>query len=131
METITEDYCNFENAKLLKDKGFYSEDCFAFYRENGEIGFLQTFGDIADYDSETCVIAPTLQMAMKWLREKHNIVVEPFIRENAEYVWFIHRIETMFNKKYLVFCWGSKNNKYERYELACEAAINYCLKNLI
>ena len=144
MATITEDYVSFETAKLLKEKGFteacdkkyFGDDCSgpSYIREHWEDGggvSPMSNSDLDDGSKYADISAPTLQMTMKWLREKHNIVVEPFIREGAEYVWFIHRIETMFNKKYLVFCWGSKNTKYERYEQACEAAINYCLKNLI
>ena len=129
MATIEEDYVSFETAKLLKEKGFPQSTfrCHYIIDVNSHYKSFENRCGFGDYD----IIAPTLAMAMKWLREKHNIVVEPFIREGAEYVWFIHRIETMFNKKYLVFCWGSKNTKYERYEQACEAAIKYCLENLI
>ena len=144
MAAITENYVSFEIAKLLKEKGFNEETEYVF-SNNGELLRLSHFGikDLTnacnDYHTwklpiegvASIISAPTLQMAMKWLREKHNIVVELFIREDAKYVWYIHRIETMFNKKYLVFCWGSKNTKYERYEEACEAAIGYCLKHLI
>ena len=124
MATITEDYVSFETAKLLKEKGFEGFTMFS-YSTNGATM-------CGHWENETDWLPKcTLQMAMKWLREIHNIVVEPFIREDTKYVWYIHRIEIIFNKKYLVFCWGSKNNKYERYEEACEAAIKYCLENLI
>jgi len=114
---ITEDYVSSELAKLLKEKGFYSEDCFAFYKKNREICFLQTFGDIADYDSGTCVIAPTLQMAMKWLREVHDIkiMIRPYVDGTYSYeilngFWYVN---------------------FDSYEDAVEAAIKYCLENLI
>ena len=124
MATITEDYVSFETATLLKEKGFEGFTMFS-YSTNGATM-------CGHWENETDWLPKcTLQMAMKWLREIHNIVVEPFIREDTKYVWYIHRIEIIFNKKYLVFCWGSKNNKYERYEEACEAAIKYCLEHLI
>lgn len=127
---IKEAYVSFETAKLLKDKGFYAEDCFAFYKKNGEIGFLQTFGDIADYDSETCVIAPTHQMAMAWLREEKNIfiVIEPHA---YDYV-------NEKNKSYVCSLWVGDNyyeylesRDYPSYEKAVETALKYCLEHLI
>lgn len=120
---ITEDYISFECAKLLENKGFYSEDCFAFYKENGEIGFLQTFGDIADYDSETCVVAPTLQMAMKWLREKYNIHIEiHYLHKSEDYSYVINNVSNGG-----IMC----VNGFDSYENAVEAAILECLTNLI
>ena len=127
---IEEDYVSFEVAKLLKEKGFDCL-CHSYFRKDNPNNLVKETCGTNWNDTPFFTSRPTLQMAMKWLREKHNIVVEPFIREDTKYVWYIHRIETKFNKKYLVFCWGSKNNKYERYEEACEAAIKYCLENLI
>jgi hypothetical protein len=127
---IKEDYVSFETAKLLKDKGFYIEDCFAFYKKNGEMGFLQTFGDIADYDSETCVIAPTLQMAMKWLREVHHLVIQIEFIDFLEHgeVWLYSIIE---RKTIKILTDRDENFTEHSYEEACEAAIMYCLENLI
>lgn len=132
---ITEDYVSFETAKLLKEKGFEGYSIINIYDEDAVNAYIKELKEKhLPYSSddpklkEFYYTIPTLQMAMKWLKEKHNIVVEPFIREDTKYVWYIHRIETRFNKKYLVFCWGSKNIKYESYEQACEAAIKYCLE---
>ena len=117
MATITEDYVSYEVAKLLKEKGF---------DKDWVDGSIEKFLNGTEGYS-----LPTLAIAMKWLRLEHNIVVEPFIREDTKYVWYIYRIETKFNKKHLVFCWGSKNIKYKRYEQAVEAALKYTLENLI
>jgi hypothetical protein len=126
---LTEDYCDFETAKLLRDKGFDSEDCFAFYKKNGEIGFLQTFGDIADYDSETCVIAPTLQMAMKWLRKVHRIciVIMPVVTDDdgdagCSWKYIISRKLEVSHKAECL---------YESYENALNDVIKYSLEVLI
>ena len=127
MSTITEDYVSFETAKLLKEKGFYSEDCFAFYKENGEIGFLQTFGDITDYDSETCVIAPTLQMAMKWLRKMHDVFIS--ITYEKWDVVFIADVKSPVSG---IDCWvDNKHNCWFKYEEAAEEAIKFCLERII
>ena len=66
---ITEDYVSFETAKLLKENGF-NEPCHALYYDGDDKIF---FGlDINSYHNSTlnvdCYACPTLQMAMKWLR---------------------------------------------------------------
>jgi hypothetical protein len=129
---IQEDYVSFETAKLLKEKGFDSEDCFAFYKKNGEIGFLQTFGDIADYDSEACVIAPTLQTAMKWLREVHNLFIEIRVGEIDGKTWYDFDIIPINGRKVE---WNHYTNlplvELNSHEEAVELALKYCLENLI
>jgi hypothetical protein len=118
---ITEDYVSFETAKLLKEKGF-NWDCKTkkFYPE-------------PDYDQESPngVSAPTLQMAMKWLREVHNIAVSVYvfnrdlpIKENEiRYTCDIATTKISSKEGHLRLT-GT-------YEEACEAAIEYCLVNLI
>ena len=155
MTQITEDYCSFETAKLLKDKGF-SEWCFKCYgvavlhngadisfdeecelkdegREN-EIEYVEG-GRLYDYgcnnsDKDANVwAAPTLWVAMKWLRERE---------------WFVCIIPLAFycGEKAAKFgsnIWAGDNLEvdedntpaFDTYEEACEAAIKYCLENLI
>lgn len=76
---ITEDYIGFETAKLLKEKGF-DEECSAFYVKSKECG-IELFHAKEPYNYNNnvhpCTSAPTLQMAMKWLREKHKLGVFP------------------------------------------------------
>lgn len=140
MTNINEDYVSFEIAKLLKKKGFDSDDCFAFYNGKGEIKFLQTFSDIADYDEKTSIVCPTLQMAMKWLRDVHNIHIEiPLYKVNQNEV-----LEDRKNLRvYYTFCMiqtetgdflderSYNDGVYTSPEQASEAAIKYCLKNLV
>lgn len=124
---IEEDFVSIEIAKLLEEKGFDGEDCFAYYNENGEIGFLQTFGDIADFYSETCVPTPSLGLAMKWLRTVHNIAINigwGEIFEDKFRWWCI-----ILNLKDGTIL--RESEYYATYEDAVEAAIKYCLKNLI
>ena len=77
---ITEDYCSFEVSKLLKEKGF-DEVCFSCY-EYFESGVTLYKGWIFEYkgysvrNSSERIKCPTLQMAMKWLREVHNIDID-------------------------------------------------------
>lgn len=134
MPNINEDYVSFETAKLLKKKGFDSDDCFAFYNGKGEIKFLQTFSDIADYDEKTSIVCPTLQMAMKWLREVYNVIPIILTGDNRHdgvtiYYWF--RIDTIKNGRWKDAVYREDEIEYPTYEQACEAAIKYCLKNLV
>lgn len=138
---IKEDYVSFEIAKLLKEKGFdsnevgrlggfYSERCYepgrGIITQSGqEVGIVYdnlTNSDL-EYDE---YLRPTLQMAMKWLREVHtvDIVITP----------------SMFRRKYNVHIFKDENlccvdfdgaTLSSSYEQACEAAIKYCLENLI
>lgn len=64
---ITEDYVSFETAKLLKEKGF-NEDSWFHYDNDGDI---VTRGYRLNRPDD--IPAWTHQMAMKWLREVHNI----------------------------------------------------------
>ena len=130
---ITEDYVSFKTAKLLKEKGFDGEcDLFGRTDESGKI--IREASKIAysqGIDDE-CIILPTLQMAMKWLRKEHNLSVRPRYdevedeKEHLYYVWFFD-ILSMNPYKTLV----EPTQGYFTYEEACEAAIKHCLENLI
>ena len=132
---ITEDYVSFEIAKLLKEKGF-DEICFTWYTGKGK--FKQgknTYDDyhmnhFQDMDVAKCS-APTLQMAMKWLREVHKIHIQIWILEEKGY-WF--DIEKIINDQYKhksLYSTGLEDIYFESHEQACEAAIKYCLEILI
>lgn len=113
---VEEDYVNIETAKLLKEKGF-DWDCKSkkFYPE-------------PDYDQESPngVYAPTLSMARKWLRKKYNIHVEVryFPMPNIYRYVIIHSPATFKNI-------DSHPQYFNTDEEACEAAIKYCLENLV
>lgn len=130
---ITEDYVSFETAKLLKEKGFDLE-CDYLYVD-GEIRRAQGYacnwnsGEtiLTDYVNECS--APTLQMAMKWLREVHNIHVVPKFDFYAGYYTgriYDGRRESTAEKDDYISIVGNST-----YEKACEVAIKYCLENLI
>lgn len=133
---IQEDYCSFEVAKLLKEKGFDGDcgdcECHMFYHEMiDRIMPIMTIGMIPDYD--TVYFAPTHQMAMKWLREVYNkhicigydIYLKFFfqimdLKETVEYDY----VETKY--------YHAENEiEFQTYEEAVEEAIKYSLENLI
>ena len=121
---ITEDYISFETAKLLKEKGFDAE-CDYLYVDGKLVraqGCACNWNDgetlFADYKNECS--APTIQMTMKWLREKHKITIGILFKEDRIY-YEIHR-----NNE---FVFGVDTP--ESYEKVCDEAIKYCLKILI
>lgn len=125
MAAITEDYCSFEIAKLLEEKGFDIPVWTRYEENNDEV----IFGDKYNWNNSPMgqISAPTLQMAMKWLRKKHNININivPIWNQNRfEYQVFIVTPE---NAKHCYI----DDNLYLVYEEAVEAALKYSLKNLI
>ena len=118
MATITEDYVSFETAKLLKDKGFSELTTKAYpYFE--------------DRDYKYDISCPTLQMAMKWLREVHNIHIQIWILEEKGYWFDIEKILDAQYKHKSLYSTGLEEIYFETYEQAVEAAIKYCLEKLI
>ncbi len=148
---ITEDYVSFEVAKLLKEKGydwvespFYSEQDRDEWRYNNSYEIPNpTYNKDIPFDSETqTMVAPhiSIQMAMKWLRKVHNLVICAEIgnennKGNTDYYnpdrwyWFFD----ITNEKGVLIDSESDFilNEYSSYEEACEDAIKYCLENLI
>ena len=149
---ITEEYVSFETAKLLKNKGFdvntfikyankegATEKWYDDYRErmvqfNWDCGTLiilptephdkyEIYGDT--------ISAPTLQMAMKWLMEVHKLGIFPSLYMNIIESNIIHAYATSIinlNTYKLMTVDGMARDTYNE---ACEAAIKYCLENLI
>lgn len=124
----TEDYVSFETAKLLKEKGF-DEMCHCTYTYDGHILKEDCIISNSEIDEEKqSYTAPTLQMAMKWLREEHriDIVIRPYITTDG----IMHCYEIKKLHDYMVE--GLKNHAgYETHEEAAEAAIKYCLESII
>lgn len=124
---IQEDYVSFEIAKLLKEKGFEpSYDSFRGVYINGE--FLRRnpgqgyFFNAGDEIVEVC----SLQTAMKWLREAYNIDIIINVSSKDESDDKRNYTYEIVSKLFV----GTDNVK-RTYEEACEAAIKYCLENLI
>ena len=143
---ITEDYVSFETAKLLQEKGFDLEES-PFYSEQDRDEWKRNawysvpnpcYDENIPFDSPTMyVTAPhvSLQMAMKWLRKRHNLHIEIRITN--------HSISSMVNviKYYWVMCdtetgrWCDESTVYtvkafDTPEEAEEDAIKHALENL-
>ena len=131
---INEDYVNFETAKLLKDAGF-DEYCFKAYEIDGTLSDAMELNGEVDICNSECsegdIAAPTIQMAMKWLREEKNLCIEPY-RTAAGYLYTISRIPTGS-------CLANPSDggddedsgQWTTYEGACDAAIKYWLEHKI
>ena len=125
-----EAYVSFETAKLLKKKGF-DENTLMVYMSYGDLCKCNRYDSIrnSNYNDITknyfeCT-APTHQMAMKWLREIYRIDIVIEISDPS-----------VNNRKYYCVIWDKNNDSYildlfDSYEDAVEAAIKYCLENLI
>ena len=132
---ITEDYVSFETAKLLKEKGF-DENISVNYFVGDDKPRRCVIGEIIYHKmvgNDTHLIAcPTLQMAMKWLREEYNchICVQALITTFGlqGYCPFYAKIGGAFMWQNAL---GDDYATAPTYEEACEAAIKYCLENLI
>ena len=148
----TEDYVSFETAKLLKEKGFDAECHSHYYPCHYPDGSIQYHKyERTEYEKDNPYyaiyslktlptdhyLAPTLQMAMKWLREKHNKIIIPSIRVTDPIMGIIdcYCVGIYYipqnNGGALCFISPTPENGYSSYEEACEAAIKYCLENLI
>jgi len=70
---------------------------------------------------------PTHQMAMKWLREVHNVMIVPipisFKKKSGYNKWKC--------ELYIEGVFEHMNSKFSTYEEACEAALKHCLINLL
>lgn len=132
---MKEDYVSFEVAKLLKEKGFDAdtEHDMWYVVEKFSTGChwnscTYKVGDITrEYDEKCCITMPTLQMAMKWLREVHHLHIIPEISDVSR-----------LNPQYYVVIWLTTPKResyilelFDSYEEAVEEGIKYCLENLI
>ena len=138
---ITEDYCSYEVAKLLKEKGF-DEYCWKLYElGDGDIPVLLNGFELSEessfwnnkylelYKKEHCYIndicsVPTHQMAMRWLREEYGISIEISALNRYRWVYTIYRL---FEER-VVEVWN--DGTYVSYEDATDDALKYCLENL-
>lgn len=135
---MKEDYVSFKIAKLLKRKGF-DWTCSVVYDlerpKSCEINkYYTNFGDSNHNKWSDLVSAPTIQRAMKWLREIHHIHTDIIIEGNSSCIKYYSNIRPfriMYPTRFGDSIDTIKIGTYNTYEEACESAIKYCLTNLI
>ena len=135
---IAEDYVSSEIAKLLKKKGFDIACEHQYINCSSGYPFLTSIRDDAGNYYKNSEIgndeysAPTLAMAMKWLREVHglHISLEPCYDYDSMHVVFLAFVQNVADVH--EFMDGRKNvASHSNAEKSYELAIKYCLENLI
>lgn len=129
---ITEDYVSFEVAKLLKEKGF---DDLCIFKYNSE-GMKVKAGNAIDEWSNTELeedeySAPTHQMAMKWLREAHKIVIVIDAYHADHWERYIDCFEINIYSHASTMIVPNEIAHHTDYTEAVEAALKYSLEKLI
>lgn len=131
---IEEDYVTYEVAKLLKEKGFVIPyDSFRGVYINGVFKRLNPGAAYGFNYGDEIISVCSLQMAMKWLRKKYNLYVTAIpngLGEEVFYPGIYKRFESGWNLLESLLG-GFQNAEFSSPEEACEAAIKYCLENLI
>ena len=119
---ITENYVSFETAKLLKEKGFDAAVNYYYNKDGSEMCSIPSY----NWNDGPFYSKCTLQMAMKWLREKHKIFFNVnYFQLNVGNEWLQLTINL-----------PNKNGceiSFEGFDLEeiYEKAVKYCLENLI
>lgn len=125
---IKESLIDYETALLLNRHSFAGEYHYEFHlsgtclvsKEKGAI-----YSDIA-------LPAPSISLVMKWLRDVHNyyiqVMLDNWVGAHCGYYVIIMKTDSdfglqLYDEEEQVF--------YETPEKACEAALKYCLENLI
>lgn len=125
---ITEDYVSFETAKFLKEKGFRCNTLHYYYDKDGHLFFSSWTVDVC-YNE---FVAPTLQMAMKYLRKIHNL--HCVIDYDIKLGWY-SRItslkETVEDHYTEMKTYLPQLCNCSSCEQVTDATIQYCLKELI
>ena len=129
-----ETYVSLETGKLLKQAGFDWEchKIYYCYHEDGDNWKLEDNNKNTKrvLELDYCLLAPTLEVAQRWLREVKDLDVYIFPTTN--------------NKRGCVYEWGIKTfgralwvegqpytNQYETYEEAQEAGIRKTLEMIL
>jgi hypothetical protein len=147
MKQITEDYCSFEIAQLLKEKGF-DEYCLFCYEQNvfshttnftlERALYREILIGIKNSEFEENAIhnvftAPSQSRALKWLREVHHYYIQIMLDswacgDHLGYYVVIQKTDSDFE---IMLQDAVDEVFYQTYEEACEAALKYTLENLI
>ena len=156
---IQEDYVSFEIAKLLKEKGFDSKCRYVWIFDKANdpqdtdgickvcaehVMEGESFIDnsdikkVSEYESwpedyHKAYICPTLQMTLKWLREVHHLYIQVMLDSWAcgGHMGYYVVIQNTTSDFEMMLQDALDDVFYDTYEEACEAAIKYCLDNLI
>jgi hypothetical protein len=125
MNDIEKEFIPYQQSIDMKTLGF-NRPCFGTYHNEDYLDL-----DLARYNSDYCVLAPTFSQAFRWIREKYNLIssVMDFIDDvtGIEWDYSITIIGTDIDEKgeyiplidYSVDDPNRKYKTYEEVELAC------------
>ena len=131
---VKEDYCSYEVAKLLKEKGFPMIEHLFMHVNKDNVFMTHDYAclnlPLEEYFhfDENYIPTITHQMAMKWLREKgwHISILFDYryINENLAYIPLISPMKEGDSM-------GLKDGGFPTYEQGVEVALKYCLTELL
>lgn len=128
---ITEDYVSYGVAELLKEKGFDEECCQKYdgegYLSFNHVGYINAEKPNEDFSA----LAPTHQMAMKWLREVHKIVIAIDAYHADHWEGYIDCFEISIYSHASTIIVPNEIAHHTDYTEAVEAALKYSLEKLI
>lgn len=150
---ITEDYVSYEISKLLKEKGFDWRTEFVWYEHlpssidwknnanqkaidyfyfNETTEHHSYYGNCdkkPSYINGDIYSAPTIQMALRWLKETHDFFVVPIPCLDSGFYFTIYKRYGKIWKENVYDHTDYEN--FDEPEDAIEAALKYCLTKLI
>lgn len=130
---MNEDFIPYELAVKLKEKGF-REDCIAQVKRDNTIKFNYVFDNnirtiLKCHNKLTPYVdAPTISQVLKWLRDKEVYVVPTFCVDQNDNGYWDFRIINLIDG---TLVYDEIKNRYNTYELAALAGIEYVIDNLI
>jgi hypothetical protein len=141
-------YVTFEQAKLLKGKGFDGECNKCYFKQNAKIfGIdehgryyksvnipkkLHTVGDVAVQNIENVILAPEQWLVVEWLRVNHGIWIDVGVGNLFHKCKFYILIKTYNVDRWdLTSLDNERHSPYDTPQKAYSAAFDYILKKLI
>ena len=130
---IEENYCSFETAKLLKEKGFDAYVRSFYYADDMPAQHNEALWNWNLNKENYRFSAPTLQMAMKWLREEKHYYIQVMLDgwalgDHSGYYVVIQKTDSDFE---MMLQDVREKVFYDTPEEAAEDAIMYIVENLI
>lgn len=129
-------YVKLSTARLLKKKGF-NVRCHSYYI-NGRKQMSDFKRNFNSWEGNYCFSRPTQALVMKWLREKFDYNIQIMLDSWSEtygsmgyYIVINQKNGELEDISPIVQVKGDNDVFFNKYEDAVEAAIVYCLKELV
>ena len=122
---MEETYCSYEISKLLKEKGF-NERTLYLYTNCDVLQHNIVYNKYKNSEMLNAYSAPTHQMAMAWLRKVHKIHIVISPTSGKGYSAILCDVGDFDDFNYI-----GETDYFFHTEEAVEAALKYCLENLI